>query len=70
MNTCIDSSKIGARMSVSDGTLTVVAKNQAAMEKVQEKVFEILCFTVFGSVGMTFEFDSPNRNVMFVFPLY
>lgn len=28
----------GARMSVSDGTLTVVAKNQAAMEKVQEKI--------------------------------
>lgn len=28
----------GARMSVSDGTLTVVAKNQAVMDKVQEKV--------------------------------
>ncbi|XP_074348517.1 polyribonucleotide nucleotidyltransferase 2, mitochondrial isoform X2 [Apium graveolens] len=28
----------GARMSVSDGTLTVVAKNQSAMEKVQEKI--------------------------------
>ncbi|KAI3665970.1 hypothetical protein L6452_44606 [Arctium lappa] len=28
----------GARMSVSDGTLTIVAKNQSVMEKVQEKV--------------------------------
>lgn len=28
----------GARMSVSDGTLTIVAKNQAVMEKVLEKV--------------------------------
>ncbi|KAJ8546348.1 hypothetical protein K7X08_018931 [Anisodus acutangulus] len=28
----------GARMSVSDGTLTIVAKNQLVMEKVQEKV--------------------------------
>ncbi|RVX08662.1 Polyribonucleotide nucleotidyltransferase 2, mitochondrial [Vitis vinifera] len=29
----------GARISVSDGTLTVVAKNQSVMDKVQEKVF-------------------------------
>lgn len=28
----------GARMSVSDGTLTILAKNQSVMEKVQEKV--------------------------------
>ncbi|KAA8530217.1 hypothetical protein F0562_004926 [Nyssa sinensis] len=28
----------GARISVSDGTLTIVAKNQSVMEKVQEKV--------------------------------
>ncbi|KAG9132108.1 hypothetical protein Leryth_022020 [Lithospermum erythrorhizon] len=28
----------GARMSVSDGTLTVIAKNQLVMEKVQEKI--------------------------------
>ncbi|KAL8200746.1 hypothetical protein R6Q57_012085 [Mikania cordata] len=28
----------GARMSVSDGTLTIIAKNQSVMEKVQEKV--------------------------------
>ncbi|KAD2073971.1 hypothetical protein E3N88_41895 [Mikania micrantha] len=28
----------GARMSVSDGTLTIIAKNQSIMEKVQEKV--------------------------------
>ncbi|KAF5740396.1 polyribonucleotide nucleotidyltransferase 2 mitochondrial [Tripterygium wilfordii] len=28
----------GARMSVTDGTLTIVAKNQSVMEKVQEKV--------------------------------
>ncbi|VFQ89852.1 unnamed protein product [Cuscuta campestris] len=28
----------GARMSVSDGTLTIVAKNQSVMEKIQEKV--------------------------------
>ncbi|CAK7328087.1 unnamed protein product [Dovyalis caffra] len=28
----------GARMSVSDGTLTVVAKNQTVMERVQEKI--------------------------------
>lgn len=28
----------GARISVSDGTLTILAKNQAVMEKVQEKV--------------------------------
>lgn len=33
-----DYSKPGARMSVSDGTLTIVAKNQSVMEKVQEKV--------------------------------
>lgn len=29
---------LGARISVSDGTLTIVAKNQAVMEKAQEKV--------------------------------
>ncbi|KAK2661727.1 hypothetical protein Ddye_000301 [Dipteronia dyeriana] len=28
----------GARISVSDGTLTILAKNQSAMEKVQEKI--------------------------------
>ena len=28
----------GARISVSDGTLTILAKNQSVMEKVQEKV--------------------------------
>ncbi|OWM70645.1 hypothetical protein CDL15_Pgr014318 [Punica granatum] len=28
----------GARMSVSDGTLTIVAKNQSVMDKVQEKI--------------------------------
>lgn len=40
----------GARMSVSDGTLTIVAKNQSVMEKVQEKVlfhiylYNSICF--------------------------
>ena len=29
----------GARISVGDGTLTILAKNQAVMEKVQEKVY-------------------------------
>lgn len=29
-------------MSVSDGTLTILAKNQSVMEKVQEKVLHIL----------------------------
>ncbi|KVI02466.1 Exoribonuclease, phosphorolytic domain 1, partial [Cynara cardunculus var. scolymus] len=33
-----NSPRLGARMSVSDGTLTIVAKNQSVMEKVQEKV--------------------------------
>lgn len=35
----------GARISVGDGTLTIVAKNQAVMDKVQEKVF--CCFPYF-----------------------
>lgn len=29
---------IGARLSISDGTLTIVAKNQSVMEKAQDKV--------------------------------
>lgn len=29
----------GARISVGDGTLTILAKNQSIMDKVQEKVF-------------------------------
>lgn len=31
---------LGARISVSDGTLTILAKNQTIMEKAQEKVFQ------------------------------
>lgn len=30
---------LGGRLSVSDGTLSIVAKNKAVMEKVIEKVF-------------------------------
>ncbi|XP_038716711.1 polyribonucleotide nucleotidyltransferase 2, mitochondrial-like isoform X2 [Tripterygium wilfordii] len=41
----------GARMSVSDGTLTIVAKNQSVMEKVQEKVdFIIGCEIEIGGI--------------------
>ena len=39
---------LGGRLSISDGTLTIVAKNQAVMEAVQEKVFtrssSFVCF--------------------------
>lgn len=35
----------GARISVSDGTLTILAKNQSIMEKVQEKVTIVLYFS-------------------------
>lgn len=33
----------GARMSVGDGTLTIVAKNQSVMGKILEKVFLPFC---------------------------
>lgn len=35
-------SDLGGRISVSDGTLTIVAKNQSVMEKVLEKVTIVL----------------------------
>lgn len=42
---------LGGRLSVSDGTLTIVAKNQAVMERVQEKVFTLSSGCVCVSVG-------------------
>jgi hypothetical protein len=34
---------LGARMSVSDETLTILAKNQTVLERVQEKVLFLFC---------------------------
>lgn len=46
----------GTRMSVSDGTLTIVAKNQSAMDKVLEKVFVIQLANTYILIGCIFFF--------------
>lgn len=48
---------LGGRISVSDGTLTVVAKNQSIMEKVLEKVF------IYFSTFMCFSRGTKQYNV-------
>jgi len=41
--TCYHAFQSGARMSVGDGKLTIVAKNQSVMDKVLEKVLLPFC---------------------------
>lgn len=44
----------GGRISVNDGSLTVVAKNQSVMDKVMEKVIALPYFQFVGSCVLLF----------------